>query len=126
MVESAQTSEQREAPVEQTEQLVLTIDAGSGDVAKVERIDKAGNRHELSDDELAKLAGEDEIEELEAALEEAFETGAAAALGEDEEDEEEEEGAGATLKHQLRRQLLMRLLLRRLIRRRVLQRRLQR
>jgi hypothetical protein len=125
MVESAERPKQRETTAEPIEQLVVTIDPGTGDVAKIERVDKAGKSRELSDNEYVKLAGEDEVQELEAALEEAFETGAAAALGEDEEEEDEEDGA-EMLRHRLRRRLLARLVMRRLIRRRLLQRRLQR
>src|SRR5262247_2413835 len=76
----------RFASTEETEQMVVTIGATTGDVVKVERIDKAGKRDELSDEECTKLAGEDEVDEIEAALEEAFEAGIAGALSEDDED----------------------------------------
>jgi hypothetical protein len=126
----------RPASPEETEQLVLTIGATTGDILKVEKVDKTGTRHELSEDECAKLAGEDEVEEIEAALEEAFEAGVVGALGEDdeeEEDEDDEEGARRRLligellgrplvRRRLRRRLLRRLLLRRLLRRRLLRR----
>jgi hypothetical protein len=115
MVEAPQA--QRSA----TEQLVLTIETPSRKVVKIERVDEDGARQELSEEECAKLAGEDEVEELDAALEEAFEAGAAAALGEDDEDEDDQ---GTMIRRRLRHRLLTRLLLRRLIRRRLLERRL--
>jgi hypothetical protein len=105
-----------------TEQLVITVETPVGRIVKIERVDESGAHQELSEEELAKLAGEDEVGELDAALEEAFETGAAAALGEDDEDEDNE---GTMVRRRLRHRLLTRLLLRRLIRRRLLERRLQ-
>jgi hypothetical protein len=105
-----------------TEQLVITIESPAGRIVRVERIvDESGARQELSAEELVKLAGQNEVEELDAALEEAFETGAAAALAEDDEDVEDE---GTMVRRRLRHRLLTRLLLRRLIRRRILERHL--
>ena len=113
--------------------MVLTIGATTGDVVKIEKIDKAGKRDELSEEDCARLAGEDEVEEIEAALEEAFEAGIAGALSEDDEDDlDDEERAlrrlliGGLLRRRpvltrLRRRSLRRLLLRRLLRRRLLQ-----
>jgi phosphoenolpyruvate synthase/pyruvate phosphate dikinase len=128
----------RSASTGETEQMVVTIDATTGAVFKVEKIDKAGSRKELSEDECAKLAGEDEVDEIEAALEEAFEAGIAGALSEDEEDDlDDEEQAlrrlliGGLLRRRpvlgrLRARSVRRLLLRRLIRRRLLQNQLRR
>ena len=123
---------------EETEQMVLTIGATTGDAVKIEKIDKSGKRDELSEEDCAKLAGEDEVEEIEAALEEAFEAGIAGALSEDDEDDlDDEERAlrqlliGGLLRRRpvvlrLRRRSLRRLLLRRLLRRRLLQHQLHR
>ena len=123
----------RPGQAEETEQMVLTIGATTGDVVKIEKIDKAGKRDELSEEDCARLAGEDEVEEIEAALEEAFEAGIAGALSEDDEDDlDDEERAlrrlliGGLLRRRpvltrLRRRSLRRLLLRRLLRRRLLQ-----
>ena len=116
---------------EQIEQLVVTFNAAIGEIVKVERVDMAGKRHELSSQECAKLAGLDEVEEVEAALEESFQAGFAAALGEeDEEDEDDEERAlqqfliGPLLgRHPILRRLRQRLLLRRLLRRQPLKER---
>ena len=123
---------------EETEQIVLTVGATTGDVVKIEKIDKSGKRDEISDEDCATLAGEDEVDEIEAALEEAFEAGIAGALSEDDEDDfDDEERAlrrlliGGLLKRRpvllrLRRRSLRRLLLRRLLRRRLLQHQLRR
>jgi hypothetical protein len=100
------------------EQLVVTI-APMGKIIRVEKIDKTAKRHELAEEEWAKLVGGDEVEEIEAALEEAFEAGIAAVLGEeyegDEEYEDDEEKA-------LRRVLIAGLLRRRSVQHRILQR----
>ena len=123
---------------EETEQIVLTVGATTGDVVKIEKIDKSGKRDEISDEDCATLAGEDEVDEIEAALEAAFEAGIAGALSEDDEDDfDDEERAlrrlliGGLLKRRpvllrLRRRSLRRLLLRRLLRRRLLQHQLRR
>ena len=120
---------------DETEQLVLTVSTATGDILKIEKVDKAGKREELSDAQSAELAGDDEIEEIEAGLEEAFEAGLAAALGEDDDDVEDDGeaiqrlligqliGRRAGLRG-LRRRFMHRLLLRRLLRRKMLQRRL--
>ena len=129
----------RSAQAEETEQLVVTIAAATGEVVKIEKIDKAGKRGDLSEGDCLKLAGEDEVEEIEAALEEAFEAGIAGALREEDETDDDEvdevdevEGtrlvisgllARGPVLGRLRRRTLQRLLLRRLLRRRLLQRR---
>jgi hypothetical protein len=77
---------------EEIEQLVVTFNAAMGEIVKVEKVDKAGKRQELTEEECAKLAGQDEVEEIEAALEEAFESGVAVVLGdEDAEDYDDEQ-----------------------------------
>ena len=126
------------AGTEETKQMVVTFGATTGDVVKIEKIDKTGKRDELSEKECATLAGEDEVDEIEAALEEAFEAGIAGALSEDDEgDLDDEEQAlrrlliGGLLRRRpvlgrLRRRSVQRLLLRRLLRRRLLQSQLHR
>ena len=122
---------------EEIEQLVVTFNAAMGEIVKVERVDKAGKRQELTEEECAKLAGLDEVEEIEAALEEAFEAGVAVVLGDEDEeyaeDDDDEERAlrqlligGLLGRHPVRRRLLHQLLLRRLLRRRLLKRGLRR
>jgi hypothetical protein len=101
------------------EQVVVTINPGMGKIVRVEKLDKAGKRQELAEKEFVKLVGDDEVEEIEAALEEAFEAGVAAMLGDEYEDDEtvedDEEKA-------LRQLLIAGLLRRRRIQRRILQR----
>ncbi len=122
---------------DETEQLVLTFSTATGDILKIEKVDKAGKREELSDAQSAELAGDDEIEEIEAGLEEAFEAGLAAALGEDEDDDVVEDDGQAIQRlligqligrraglRRLRRRFMHRLLIRRLLRRKMLRRRL--
>ena len=146
MPEPAETGRDRESAAsrrepsrfgsaDETEQLVLTISSATGDILKIEKVDKAGKREELSDERSAELAGDDEIEEIEAGLEEAFEAGLSAALGEDDEDVEDDGqaierlligqliGRRAGLRA-LRRRFVHRLLLRRLLRQKMLRRRL--
>jgi hypothetical protein len=119
----------RRASADETEQLVLTVSTASGDIVKIERLDNAGKREEVSDAQCAQLAGDDEVEEIEAGLEEAFEAGVAATLGEDDEDVDDEDVIDRLLIGRLverrpglrglRRRFLHRLLLRRLLRRRL-------
>jgi hypothetical protein len=115
------------------EQLVVTINAPMGKILRAEKIDKAGKRQQLGEEEWAKLVGDDEVEEIEAALEEAFEAGVAAVLGEeyedDEADEDDEERAlrqlligGLLRRHPVHRRILQRLLVSRLLRGRVVKR----
>src|SRR6478609_8132953 len=68
---------------EEIEQLVVTFNAAMGEIVKIEKIDKAGKHQELTEEECAKLAGQDGVEEMEAALEEAFEAGVEIALGDE-------------------------------------------
>jgi len=70
------------------EQVLVTIKAPMGRVVKVEKIDKAGKHHEIAHEEWAKLVGGDEIDDIEDALEQAFEAGVAAVLGDRYEDED--------------------------------------
>jgi hypothetical protein len=117
------------------EQVVVTINARMGRIVKVEKIDKAGAHEELEQEEWTKLVGENEVEEVEDALEEAFEMGVAAALGEeyegDDSDESDEERSmrrlliRGLLRSPVQRRILQRLIVSRLLRRRVLQRRMR-
>jgi len=127
----------RLSSVEETEQLVLTVSPATREIIKIEKVDKAGKRDEISDEQCAELAGDDEVEEIEAGLEEAFEAGVAVTLGEDDDDVDGEERAIQRLLigrlvgrrpglRALRRRFLHRLLLRRLLRRRLLRQRIRR
>jgi|SwirhirootsSR3_FD_contig_41_2234998_length_756_multi_2_in_0_out_0_1 hypothetical protein len=109
------------------QQLMVTINPTMGRIVKVEKIDTAGKRQEVTDEEWAKLAGEDEVEEIQSALEEAFEAGVAGVLGEELEEteayEDDEEKAlrhmliGSLVRRSVRRRIYQRLVLSRLLRR---------
>jgi hypothetical protein len=116
-------------------ELVVTINAQMGKIVRVEKIDKAGKRHELADEEWPGLVGDDELEDIEVGLEEAFEAGMAAVLGEefedDEADEDDEERAlrrflirGLLGRRPVQRRIVQRVLVSRLLRRRLLKSRL--
>jgi hypothetical protein len=123
----------KSAPEEEMKQLVVTINPAVGGIVKVEKIDKAGKHEELSDEECARLVGEDEVEEIQDALEEAFEAAVMSVIGEEDqterENEDEEEKAirrflinDFLIPRAVRRRILHRLLLSRLLRRRLRQR----
>jgi hypothetical protein len=113
----------RAASTEETEQIVVTVSPQRGEILKVEKIERPGHRRELTEEEFAALAGEDEEEELEAAVEEAYTAGVLDALGEEDEEEDEEETAlrqfilGRAVGRQLLRRGLRRLILHRALRR---------
>ena len=65
----------RHGNAEETKQLILTINTATGAVVKIEKIDEAGKRREIEEDEMLKLVGKDNFREIEAALDEAFEAG---------------------------------------------------
>ena len=104
---------------EEMQQFVVTINPAMGGIVKVEKIDKAGNHQELSEQECGKLVGEDEVEEIQAALDEAFEAAVISVIGDGDQAEEEydddEEKA-------IRRFLISDLLIPRAVRRRILHR----
>ena len=117
------------APEEQMKQLVVTINPAMGGIVKVEKIDKAGKHEELSEEECARLIGEDEVEVIQDALDEAFEAAVVSVIGEEDhaqgEYEDEEEKAirrfligDILIPRAVRRRILHRLLLSRLLRRR--------
>lgn len=121
------------AGASEEEQLVVTIKGPSGRIVRIEKTDKAGKRHELEHEEWAKLIGDDELEEIEDALEETFEAGIAAVLGEEYDDEEgfedDEEKAirrlligGLLRRRPLHGRIVHQLVLSRLLRRRLVKR----
>jgi hypothetical protein len=129
MVDARETSGSRRegprpAPAGETEQLLLTLSAATGEIVKVERLDKAGKRHELSEIEYAELAVDDQTDELEAALEQAYEAGVGDALGED--DDDGANGDEPELRRLVVGRLLVRGTLRRGLRRRLLRRAIRR
>ena len=107
----------------QTEtQLVITVT--KGEVIKVEMLGASGQHRELSEKEFAAFAGEDELTDIEDALEEAYAAGVNDAvedsIASDDEDEDED------IRHTIIRETAARQLLRRGVRRLVLRRALQR
>ena len=116
-------------PEEEIEQLIVTINPAIGSTVKEERIDKGGNHQELSEQECGKLVGEDEVEEIQAALDEAFEAAVVSVIGDGDpaegkyEDDEEKAIRRFLISDLLipraaRRPILHRILLSRLLRRR--------
>ena len=85
----------------------------------MEKIDKAGKHEELSEEECGRLIGEDEVEEILAALDEAFEAAVISVIGDGDpaggKYEDDEEKA-------IRRFLISDLLIPRAVRRRILHR----
>jgi len=104
---------------EEMQQLVVTINPAMGGIVKVEKIDKAGNHQELSEQECGKLIGEDEVEEVQAALDEAFEAAVVSVIGHGDQAEEEYEDDEEKA---IRRFLISDLLIPRAVRRRILHR----
>ena len=112
---------------EEEQQLTVTINPAIGRIVRIEKLDSAGKRQEVTEENWAKLVGEDEVEEMQSALEEAFEAGIAGVLGEEFEDEEayedDEQRAlrrlliGGLVRRSVRRRILQRLVLSRLLRR---------
>jgi len=119
-----------------TEQIIFTRNASTGDMLAIETIDATGKRTELPRAEAVKIAGEDEIGELDSALDAAFEEGVSVVLQEPTDDDDAADVPEAdhlavlrlllipvlgrtTVRRlaKLREKLLQRLLLRRLVRR---------
>jgi hypothetical protein len=101
------------------EQLIVTINPATGGIVKVEKIDKAGKHEELSEEESGRLVGEDEVEEIQAALDEAFEAAVVSVIGDGDQAEGEYEDDDEKA---IRRFLISDLLIPRAVRRRILHR----
>ena len=130
------TAFKTEPETEQVEQLVVTINPATGRIVKIHRVDNAGKNQEFSEQDFAKLVGEDEVEEIETALDEAFEAGVIGVLGEDymaeTEDEDEEETtirrfliSEILIPRSVRRRILHRMLMNRMLRRGIVRRRVR-
>ena len=142
MVESRRGAHEREpsaskqaaphaAATEALDEIFLTLNPATHDVVKVERLGRAGQRKELSEHECAELAGDDEVDELVVAVQEAYEAGVMKGLDQqhdyDEADEDlviwqlllDSPSQVGPLRRGMRRAMLHRLLLRRLLRRRL-------
>jgi hypothetical protein len=111
--------------------IVLTLSLATHDVVKVERLGKHGQRTELTDQECAELAGNDEVNDVVGAVQEAYEAGLTRGLDQDHDYDEVDEdlviwqllldrpSQVGPLRRSMRRAMLHRLLLRRLLRRRL-------
>jgi len=71
------------------ERLAFTLDTSSGEISKLESVDSAGHRNELSANERADLAKESRELDLEALIEQVFEAGIACVLGDEDKDASE-------------------------------------
>jgi len=103
--------------------LAFTVDVDTGQVVKIESVDTAGERHELSEDVRAGLASKQEKATVEAVVEQAFLAGIDVVLGapgEGEAPEADEEDAD--LRRVLLRSLISHSPARRLVQRDVLAR----
>ena len=104
---------------EEIEQLLVTINPAMGGIVSVEKINKGGKHEQLSEEECGRLVGEDEVEEIQAALDEAFEAAVVSVIG----DEDQAEGEYEDNEEKaIRRFLISDLLIPRAVRRRILHR----
>ena len=69
----------------------FTIDAGTGQITGLEKVDSSGARRQLSEQDKASLQASKSWHTLEAIVEQAFEAGIACALGNEDEKEEAQE-----------------------------------
>jgi hypothetical protein len=103
--------------------VAFTVDAANGRIVSVERVDSAGVRQELSEDERARLTKHDSKATLDRVIELAFEAGIACVLGEEaDEAERPESQEDAELSRLLLRSLLENSTARQLMHRDVLSR----
>jgi hypothetical protein len=101
----------------------LTIDAATGRIVKIEGMDAAGGRRELSEDQRARLARTEAGATLQAVVEQAFEAGIAYVLGDRAGEEEPPEADDdAELSHLLLQSLIKRSAAGRLMQREILAR----
>jgi len=97
MAEPGKSASTTQAPSSRPQRLAFTLDAGTGEIIKIESSDSAGQRRELSKAERLDLAKETRGAGVEALLERAFEAGIASLLDDEdrkEDDSETEEEAG--------------------------------
>jgi hypothetical protein len=120
----AKTAPPRAAGSTETEQLIFTLRAGTGEVLKIEKIDAAGKRSDVPKDKTAELAGKETMHEIEAALDVALEAGISSMLDPGNDDDEPEERESA--EEMELRKLLLGLIISRAVRRRLRRRIVQR
>jgi hypothetical protein len=66
-----------------TTELVLTVAMPTGEIVKVEKLDKSGRRNQISEKEIEALAGGDVLDDLGDVLEEAYVAGISDAIEDD-------------------------------------------
>ncbi|HKR87137.1 MAG TPA: hypothetical protein VJS38_03090 [Phenylobacterium sp.] len=97
----------------------FTVEPAAGRIVKIERVDSAGDRHEFSAEETARLARSDAEPTLERIVEQAFEAGIDCVLG-DEAEGEQESTEDAVLSRALLQSLIERSAAKRLLQREIL------
>jgi hypothetical protein len=114
-------NEEKPSPAGAAGLFAFTIDASTGQVAKLEKVDSAGGRRQLSEQDKASLHAEPAWPTLEALIEQAFEAGVDCVLGsEDEKDEAQESEDEAEVRRTLLLPLMERSRLTTLLQRSVL------
>jgi hypothetical protein len=88
------------------DQLVFTVRAGTGEILKAEKVDTSGKRSPISTDEAVALTEKHVVDQIEAALDDAFETGIKSMLDSRSDDDDSGTSEESEEDQQLRRQLL--------------------
>jgi hypothetical protein len=88
---SAERERTRHASGDETKQLTFTLNAATGAIIKIEIVDPAGKRKEIPREETVALAGKDNLHEIEATLDEAFEAGFSSVFEPTDDDEPSDE-----------------------------------
>lgn len=113
------------------QKLIVTLNAATHEIVNIERLDVAGRRQQLSEADCAALAGDDDVEDLVGAAQEAYEAGVTEGLdAEDEQDAADDDivlwqllartsAARRAFSGSIRGALLRRVLLRRMLRHRL-------
>lgn len=70
----------RDHAVEAAGQLIFTVDAATGAITSLEKVDAHGKRREISREETVALTDKDSLREIEFTLDEAFEAGITSVL----------------------------------------------
>jgi hypothetical protein len=84
-------SEEKPAPAAPAPELfAFTIDASTGQITRLERVDSAGATRQLSEQDKISLQAGKSWDTLEAVVEQAFEAGIACVLGNEDEDEDDD------------------------------------
>jgi hypothetical protein len=71
---------ERNHAAEPAEQLIFTVNAATGVITKIEKVDARGKHREIAQEETLALTDKDSLHEIEATLDEAFEAGITSVL----------------------------------------------